>query len=216
MFKLFSSMKAFSVIVLLHPLLSPSSASPLVKRSWNMILTPADIQLVAPSTATCASAAFPDECRTADQAADYIWESFKTYGITTFHEQAALLSLMLFESGEFKYNKNHWPGVPGQGTRNMQSPVFNLLYAESVPALALTLSQVEGEGPAYILGLISPDRYSFASAAWFLANQCSISVRQGLQAGTLQGWETYLTSCVGTTATDDRTAYWTKAMKLGA
>lgn len=32
---------------------------------------------------------------------------------------------------------------------------------------------------------------------------------------TDESWNAYLTSCVGTTATEDRTAIWTKVVALG-
>lgn len=117
---------------------------------------------------------------------------------------------MLYESNAFKYSRNHWPGVPGQGTRNMQSPAFNLLYAESLyPAAAVQAAQAQGVDA--VLALVNGDADSFGSAAWFLSSQCSESVRQGLAAGTAAGWQAYLTSCVGATDTSDRDALWTAA-----
>jgi len=163
----------------------------------------------APGAASCAGAPFPDECRTADQAAPHISNAFSKYGITTPAEQAALIALMLYESGEFKYNKNHFPGVPGQGTRNMQSPTFNSKYATDLfGAQAVT----QAGSPTAVLNLVLGDAESFASAAWFVTTQCSATFRQGLQAGTQQGWESYLTNCIGTTVNADRNAYWTKTV----
>ncbi len=45
------------------------------------------------------------------------------------NEVAAALSLIAFETGGFKYDTNHYPGRPGQGTRNMQMGGYNVLYA---------------------------------------------------------------------------------------
>lgn len=60
----------------------------------------------------------PGECSTAAQAVPFITKSFATYNVTSRAEQAALISLMAFESGDFKYNRNHFPppGRPGQGS----------------------------------------------------------------------------------------------------
>jgi hypothetical protein len=48
-------------------------------------------------------------------------QSFSTYGITTAGEQAALLGIMGFESEDFRYNKNYYPGNPGQGSMSSVS-----------------------------------------------------------------------------------------------
>lgn len=165
------------------------------------------ILAAAPGSSSCSGASFPSECRTASQAASPIANSFSTYSVTSPAEQAALIALMLYESGEFKYNQNHWPGVPGQGTRNMQSPAFNKLYATSL----FGADKVAAAGsPAGVLELVSGDKESFASAAWFVTSQCSAAVRSGLQSGSQSGWEGYLTGCVGTSVNADRNAYWTK------
>ncbi|KAG9848271.1 hypothetical protein KCU98_g4788, partial [Aureobasidium melanogenum] len=91
---------------------------------------PACTATPVPPLASCTGAPYPAECATADDAVSWINLAFHSFGIDAFGTQAALLSLMLYESGFFKYNINHYPGVPGQGTRNMQSPAFNLKYAQ--------------------------------------------------------------------------------------
>jgi hypothetical protein len=142
------------------------------------------------------------------------------HNITTAPELAALLSLIAYESGDFQYNINHFPapGNPGQGTRNMQMAPYNLLYAQSIPALATPLANITTASSAggltddqldAIRALVLPDDYTWGSAAWFLTSQCA-SIRPALQAGGQDAWEAYL-GCVGTTATSDRLAYWTRA-----
>lgn len=103
----------------------------------------------------------------------------------------------------------------------MQSPAFNLDYAQWLAAnmtdSGISMQQVqkaEEEGPAQVLALVNDDRWSFASAAWFLTTQCAQEISQGLAASTEEGWEAYLTECVGTTVTDDRIAIWKKAIAL--
>ncbi len=142
-----------------------------------------------------------------------------SYGITSPPELAAVLSLIAFESGDFKYNVNHYPGRAGQGTRNMQMPDYNLQYALSIPALvrpvqAITRATTTTAGLAdaqlnAIRALVLPDQYTWASAAWFYTTKCA-GVRAQVQAGGQAGLEAYL-GCVGTTATSDRLAYWTRA-----
>jgi hypothetical protein len=174
---------------------------------------------IAPDSASCNAAPFPSECASATEAAPWIDLSFYCFGIDAFGTQAALLSLVLYESGSFKYDINHFPGVPGQGTRNMQSPAFNLKYAQWIAANAshsdITTQQVQeaqDKGPVAVLALLNSDRWSFASAAWFLVTQCDGAIQKGLEASTEEGWNAYLTLCVGTTVTEDRTSIWRKAI----
>jgi hypothetical protein len=179
---------------------------------------------IAPTSSSCAGSPHPQECRTADQAARPICDSFTRYQIDTAGEALALISLMAYESGEFKYQKNYYPGNPGQGTRNMQSIVFNLQYASSFVELQPQIQQIMGTGQtsadlsvvgqnAILALLIGNDDYDFGSAAWFLVTKCSPAIRDGLKAATVTGWEAYLTTCVGTTATPERQAYWDRAKK---
>jgi hypothetical protein len=176
--------------------------------------------MIAPTSGTCDGAPFPAECETAAQAAPYLISAMSKYSITTLPELAAVLSLIAFETGDFKYDINHYPapGRPGQGTRNMQMPSYNLMYAKSIPALAgplaaiTTASSTDGLSDDQlnaIRALVLPDEYSWASAAWFLTAQCA-SARPAIQAGGQAGFEAYM-SCVGTSASSDRLAYWTRA-----
>jgi hypothetical protein len=197
-------------------------AAPLQQRD-DIAITAADLIKIAPDTESCVGAPYPDECRTASAAAPAIAISFTNFDIPSFGAQAALVALMLFESGDFKYNKNHFPapGRPGQGTRNMQSPEFNEKYAEYLPTVCTNcglstaeVEQAKAEGPAAVLDYISGDEWSFGSAAWFLKTQCDASIETGLAAGTQAGFKSYIEDCVGTTLTDERIAGWEKVMAL--
>lgn len=120
---------------------------------------------------------------------------------------------MAFESDDFKYNKNHFPGVAGQGTRNMQSPSYNKKYASSLPDLKDKLPAVSNS-PADLLDLLrSDDATDFGSGAWFLTTQCSKEVRSALADGSETGWQRFISDCVGTSVTDERKVYWERAVK---
>lgn len=187
--------------------------SPSASSSTDTTLTEAQILAIAPSSNTCDNPPAKGECATAKTAAKYTAQSFDTYGVTSKAEQAAVISLMAFESDEFKYNKNHFPGVPGQGTRNMQSPSYNKKYAASLPALKSELPKVSNS-PAELLDLLrNNEAYDFGSGAWFLTTQCSKEVRKQLQSGSESGWSRYISDCVGTSVTDERKQYWEKAVK---
>ncbi|CAG8175959.1 unnamed protein product [Penicillium olsonii] len=189
--------------------LALTAASPIVTPDT---LTESQVTAIAPKSSSCDDAPAKGECATAKQAAKFTSQSFDTYKVTSKAEQAAILSLMAFESGDFKYNKNHFPGVAGQGTRNMQSPDFNKKYAASIPALKDKAASVSD--PADLLDLLRNDGATdFGSGAWFLTTQCSKEVRSALADGSESGWQKYISDCVGTSVDDDRKAYWERAVK---
>jgi hypothetical protein len=174
-------------------------------------LTAEIITTIAPATASCNGSEFADECADATRAAPAISKSFETYGITTAGEQAALVAYMLFESGNFKYSKNHYPGRPGQGTRMMAMPPFISEYATAVVG-AQAVATASAEGPAAVLNLVNADdEKSFGSAAWYLSTKCTPEIRSGLAAETVDGWHNFLTVCVGTTAVPERDTSWVAA-----
>ena len=201
-------------------LVSIASAIPLFRKQAACV-SPNDLITIAPDTASCDGAPFPEECASASVAAPNIAQSFSLFNIDSFGAQAALVAIMLFESGDFKYKVNHFPGVAGQGTRNMQSPAFNTKYADWIAVNGQDTSITQGSvaaassDPAALLDLINTDRWSFASAAWFVSTQCDASQIQALGDGSQSSFESYLTGCVGTTVTEDRIAGWKKVIGLG-
>lgn len=105
----------------------------------------------------------------------------------------------------------------------MQSAAFNFLYASSIPALKSRLLKIAGNAKTadslsakqvnMVRDLLTlNDNFDFGSAAWFLTTQCSDRIRGELQNAGEAGWEHYITDCVGTTVTPERTAYWNRAM----
>ena len=175
-------------------------------------LTPAQVQAIAPKSSSCDNAPAAGQCRTATQAAPFILNSFRAFNLTSHGEMAAVLGMMAFESGDFKYNVPIIP-VPGKGTRNMQSADFNNKYALSIPGLAPKVAALKGNPDGIRDLLIANEYYDFGSGAWFLATQCGPDVKAGLAKGDLPGWQAYVKGCVGTTPTDERQAYWERALK---
>ncbi|KAJ5669241.1 hypothetical protein N7462_010311, partial [Penicillium macrosclerotiorum] len=201
-----ASLLAFSLFAAATPL-------PLAVAKSETTITEDQIIDIAPTSKTCDNPPAAGECATAITAAKFTSQSFDTYKVTSKAEQAAIVALMAFESVDFKYNKNHFPGVAGQGTRNMQSPAYNKKYASSIPALADKLPAV-ADSPVDLLDLLRDNEtYDFGSGAWFLTTQCSDDVRSALQSGSETGWEQYISGCVMTTVTDERKAYWQRATK---
>ncbi|KAK1999175.1 hypothetical protein LX36DRAFT_492267 [Colletotrichum falcatum] len=202
-------------------LASLALASPILTARQNNAT--AIIMAVAPKSVSCYGVTdFPDECATADRAAKYLPAALQKYGIYRPGEIAGVLSLMAFETGDFRYNRNHFPapGRPGQGTRNLQMPKYNLMYALSIPELKDKAAEIAAgatDGASLsddqknaILDLLLPDDYSWGSGPWFLATQCDQDVRDGLAAGTVKGFTLYM-ECIGTSGTQDRVEYWARA-----
>ncbi|KAH9243047.1 hypothetical protein K456DRAFT_136769 [Colletotrichum gloeosporioides 23] len=178
-------------------------ASPVAVRNNNAT---AILLAVAPTSSTCDGAAFPDECATAEHAAQFVPAAMQKYAVYRPGEIAALLSLMAFETGDFKYNRNHYPapGRPGQGTRNLQMPKYNLLYALSIPELKDKATAIAGSADADG-STLSDDKKNEV-----LALVCDQSTRDELAEGTVRGFTLYM-ECIGTSGTEDRVAYWTRA-----
>jgi len=187
-------------------------------------VTPQAIIAVAPNSAACAPGG-EASCRTADQSAPLINQSFAKFGIDSKGEKAALLSLMAFETGGFVFDINKFPGRPGQGTRNLMFFPFILKYALETPDVAPQVSQIapgltadsntDAVAPDTmnaIRALVLRDDLSFASAAWFLKTKCAGSFSSDLKSGTQASYESYLTGCIGTTVTPERIAGFQKAI----
>lgn len=109
-----SLLLSLTILATAHPL---SFSFSLIARDT---LSESQIVTIAPKSGSCDDAPAKGECATAKQAAKFTAQSFDTYKVTSKAEQAAIISLMAFESDDFKYNKNHFPGVPGQGSKYSQ------------------------------------------------------------------------------------------------
>ncbi|PGH16764.1 hypothetical protein AJ80_05079 [Polytolypa hystricis UAMH7299] len=184
----------------------------------------AALKTIAPATALepCKDAAqAPGQCSSASQAAGPILRSFQKYTIESVAEKAAVVSLMVFETAEFKYQRNVFPGRPGQGTRNMQMPDFNKKYATSIEELTPILTPLSYNINATLDALVKNPDYDFGSAAWFLRNECDEGTQTALKKsddGTMDAaWEMYLRKCVnigieeGAEIPEERKKYWIAA-----
>jgi hypothetical protein len=96
-------------LVLSLALFSTAALNPCSFATNDISLTEAQLIQIAPQSKSCDDAPAKGECATAKTAADSISQSFNTYKVTNKAEQVAILSLMAFESNDFKYNNNHSP-----------------------------------------------------------------------------------------------------------
>ncbi|ODM20412.1 hypothetical protein SI65_03465 [Aspergillus cristatus] len=206
-------MRPTTLLLPLLPLLASAAPTLAPAAESNTQVTAQQIQQIAPKSVNCDNPPAKGECATADQAAPNIAKSFETYGVTSRAEQAAVIALMAFESEEFRYSRNHFPGTVGKGTRNMQSPSYNAKYAESIPAISDKVSAANGDAGQILDILLADEEYDFGSGAWFLTTQCDQGVRQALQSGSEEGWSGYISGCVGTDANEGRKGYWESAVK---
>jgi hypothetical protein len=82
-------------------------------------LTSQQILNIAWGSGTCDHARFPYECVTAENATAYIRNALVRYGISSPAEQAAVISVMAYESEDFKLNRDHSPRAIGTGSTSM-------------------------------------------------------------------------------------------------
>lgn len=95
----------------------------------------------------------------------------------------------------------------------MQSPDYNIKYAHSLSAIRDKVQQTHDDKGQILDLLLADKEYDFGSGAWFLTSQCARDVRAGLQSGSEEGWEGYITKCVGTEANEERRGYWKKTVE---
>jgi hypothetical protein len=176
--------------------------------TWNRVTPEAMIE-IAPDAEVCNDLGeWSDECATADQAALAFRSVFSKYGLNSLGAQAAVIAWEAFESAEFKYKINHYPGNPGQGTRCMMMPDFvteyaTHLYGPSRVAAASTREQV--------LDLANSDHESsFGGGAWFMREKCPDLI-EIFNTQPDMAWANFTSVCVGTDRTRKRDDYWFKA-----
>jgi hypothetical protein len=177
------------------------------------------VEACAPLSVSCANAPIADQCREAPAIANALVASFFKFGIYSVNQMAAITSLMAFESLDFQYKRNQGAGNFGQGTANMQSAAFNLLYAKSIPELAPQFQQFSSadamtpDDKEALLDALMPDEYNFGSGPWFLTTQCGQEVMNLLDSSPDAGFDAYMRCIVVPMDPIDpkRTAYWQNA-----
>lgn len=155
------------------------------------------VEAIAPKSVSCAGAKELDQCREAPAIAKELVTAFFHYGIFHINQMAAVTSLMAFESLDFQFKRNQNPLNVGQGTANMQSAKFNLLYAKSIPELAPLFEQftsvdsMTDDEKKSVLDAVLDDKYNFGSGPWFLKTQCPDAMAQ-LETDPEAGFLSYM------------------------
>ncbi|KAJ1799902.1 hypothetical protein LPJ59_001506 [Coemansia sp. RSA 2399] len=154
------------------------------------------------------------ECATNTQALSSINKAIAAYGVTQMGEITALISLMAYESGDWLYNINHYPGRAGQGTRAMLMYSFVSEYANQLhPADAtkvLAAGAVTDAVENNVRALVLNDDDSFGSAFWYLVNHAAAyhGNDSHLRVGNFADFKDYVTNGVGAGWDDSRQTVW--------
>ncbi|KAJ2159990.1 hypothetical protein GGF46_002598 [Coemansia sp. RSA 552] len=157
------------------------------------------------------------ECASNAEAQPAINRGLRKYKVTARGEIVATIAWMLFETDKWKYNVNHFPGNPGQGTRTMMSWDYVSKYAEELYpdefATAMGSGDTSGaddETKNKVRELVLSNKDSFAAGFWYLTTQApqyhdSPSM---LRDGNVDDFKDYMENGVSTTWTADREAIW--------
>ncbi|RDA85049.1 hypothetical protein CP532_4593 [Ophiocordyceps camponoti-leonardi (nom. inval.)] len=165
------------------------------------------------------------ECSNSTVVARQLEASWEKFNITCRQEAACLTGLMLLESGNATFKRNKFPGVPGQGTCNMQMCPFNLKWAQDLAKE----ESADGKGTSQLAkyadvqtlecsakgckdaekcdevltDVLKTDKGNLFTPAWFYATQCNkTEIKEGLK-NDVKFCPDYLTECVGTNGTDE-------------
>ncbi|PSR75525.1 hypothetical protein BD289DRAFT_487077 [Coniella lustricola] len=187
-------------------IVEPSRTNTLSKRDAASV-----IEAIMPKSTSCSGRG--DECTTAAVAGPLLAASMTTYSVTTGVEQAGLLALIAYESGELQYKKNtNQDANEGRGTVNEQGAQYNIDYANTFPALA-----AQNPTTATVLDLVTTDEYNFGTAAWYYSSQSACATARSMSTDDADAWfDEYMANCDGmgsdwATSEPDRETYWTAA-----
>ncbi|KAJ2803145.1 hypothetical protein H4R20_003009 [Coemansia guatemalensis] len=160
-------------------------------------------------------------CVLNSKAVDPINKALAKYKITRRSEVVAVLALMAFESGSWKYNINVSKNQPGQGTfAMMQYPnvyaYAKYLYPSKVEDKWATLEADTNEDPDSeqmnkVREMVLNDDDSFGSGFWFLTNKVEGDYHNNdkkLRDGNPDDFKAYCLDGVQTGWDDTRNTVW--------
>ncbi|KAJ2559662.1 hypothetical protein EV175_000236 [Coemansia sp. RSA 1933] len=154
------------------------------------------------------------ECATNTQALASINKAISTYGVTQMGEITALVSLMAYESSDWLYNINHYPGRAGQGTRAMLMYNFISEYASNLHPTDTTTALAAGTLTDNVMNsvraLVLDNDDSFGSAFWYLVNHAAEyhGNDSHLRLGNFADFQDYVVNGVGAGWDDGRKTVW--------
>ncbi|KAJ2450970.1 hypothetical protein EV183_003930 [Coemansia sp. RSA 2336] len=161
----------------------------------------------------CASAAEQAECATNEVAAAAITNAINKYDVKRRGEVVALIALMAYESADWEYNINHFPGRAGQGTRAMLMYNFISTYAQSLYPSKITATEASSqstEAMNSVRELVLNNDDSFAAAFWYLTTVAKDyhGDESRLRSGNIDDFKAYIENGVHTTWDEQRGSIW--------
>ncbi|KAJ1643449.1 hypothetical protein J3B02_003145 [Coemansia erecta] len=166
------------------------------------------------SDSSCASVSTPSECAPNSRAVMAINHAIAKYGVTSTGEIAALIALMAYESADWQYNINHYPGRPGQGTKAMLMYDFIEKYAQQVHQSEATRVLISGgnsdSAKNSVRELVLNDDDSFGAVFWYLVTQAPAFHNNPakLRAGNADDFKEYVVNGVNAGWDDKRMSIW--------
>ncbi|KAJ1721054.1 hypothetical protein LPJ53_004384 [Coemansia erecta] len=166
------------------------------------------------SDSSCASVSTPSECTPNSRAVVAINNAISKYGVTSTGEIVALISLMAYESADWQYNVNHYPGRPGQGTKAMLMYNFIEKYAQQLHPSDSTRVLAAGDASDSVKNslreLVLNDDDTFGAAFWYLTSQAAAYHNNAgkLRAGNADDFKDYIVNGVGAGWDDQRMQIW--------
>ncbi|KAJ1810134.1 hypothetical protein LPJ77_001143 [Coemansia sp. RSA 2523] len=172
----------------------------------------------AADAAYCKSSMADGECALNSEALSSINKAIRKYGVSARGEIVATLSWMLFESGNWVYNINHFPGNIGQGTRTMMTWEYVAEYAKTLHPDAYAKALGSGDVSAAnnstktdVIDLVLNNDDSFGSGFWYLTTKAASfhGNANSLRDGNKADFQKYVEDGIVTTWTTEREDVWT-------
>lgn len=154
------------------------------------------------------------------EALPHIQAALSAYGLTSAQQIAFYLSIVSVESGNLSFNRNHFPGRPGQGTRSMMMPQNLYAFLKDTPSIVSSndvLTQVinqpyddtNSQAKEQVLNVLVSDQYSFLPGAWWIAkgaglvqNPSCSTLADSLSSSSPEAVSNLFTQCVGVNGGD--------------
>ncbi|KAJ2850643.1 hypothetical protein IWW36_001754 [Coemansia brasiliensis] len=166
------------------------------------------------------SSGISDECALNSAAVSPINKAIRKYKVASRGEIVATLAWMLYESDNWKYNINHFPGNIGQGTRTMMSWNYVSQYAkqlhpneyeQAVGSSGDDVSSANNSTKTAVIDLVLNNDDSFGAGFWYLTTQAPSfhNNPSKLRDGNMQDFQEYVQSGIVTSWNSDREAIWT-------
>ncbi|PIA15377.1 hypothetical protein COEREDRAFT_87992 [Coemansia reversa NRRL 1564] len=161
------------------------------------------------------------ECVTNAEALEPINKAIRKFGVIERGEIVATIAWMLEETQGWKYNINHFPGNPGQGTRTLMLWKYVNMYAQQVQSNAYIKAigsfsndpeTADDKTKNNVRELVLNDNDSFGAGFWYIATQETDFHNSDTQLrdGNKDDYKVYVDKGIDTLWSDSRGTWWDK------